>query len=248
VVVSYTNRFQFLYKIILIIGNFVAFGVVFTIIEAIPDNVLNWMPEWLKFILGIGVFIGTIAFAPLIYSKTILPWWIPTWFYVRRNLGVAINTVEAEKIGFLFDGSMPGGRWYPLHGFKKIEKDFRREALFVFANRVARENGWQIPFPEYEPTSAKRTHRERENPQETYSAQQQARLEQVIEESHRILGITATPATFNSVKAAYRRKIAQYHPDKFAGEQPEVIKYAEDIAKKLNGAYSILEKYYQTNM
>lgn len=216
---------------------------VLTIVDAIPDSAIDWMPEWLQIILGIGVFIGTLAYAPLVYSKTILPWWIPSWLYVRLNLGVPINTSEGEKISFLFDGSMPGGCWYPLHGFKKIEKEFRREALFVFANRVSIENGWQIPFPEYEPVQ---TNRAKEGQAQDSRAAQQARIEQIIRESHRILGITEVPTTFDAVKKAYRRKIAQYHPDKFAGEQPQVIRYAEETAKKLNGAYSILKKYYQT--
>lgn len=241
-VISYTNGYQFLYKIILIIGNFIALGVVFTIIDAIPDSAIDWMPEWLQVILGIGVFIFTLAYAPIVYSKTILPWWIPSWLYVRLNLGVHINTSEGEKISFLFDGSMPNGRWYPLNGFRKIEKEFRREALFIFANRVSRENGWQIPFPEYEPVQA---HRARTEQAQDSRAAQQERIEQIIRESHRILGITELPTTLDAVKKAYRRKIAQYHPDKFAGEQPEVIKYAEETSKKLNGAYSILEKYYQ---
>jgi hypothetical protein len=242
VVINYTNGYQFLYKIIFIVGNILALVVVFTIIDAIPDGAIDWMPEWLQIILGIGVFICTVAYAPIVYSKTILPWWIPSWLYVRLNLGVPINTSEGEKISFLFDGSMLGGRWYPLHGFRKIEKEFRREALFVFANRVCRENRWKIPFTEYEPVQANRAKTEKA---EDGRAAQQARIEQIIRESHRILGITEVPTTLDAVKKAYRRKIAQYHPDKFAGEQPEVIKYAEETAKKLNGAYSILEKYYQ---
>ncbi len=242
-VISYTNGYQFLYKIILIIGNFIALGVVFTIIDSIPDSAIDWMPEWLQIILGIGIFIGTLTFAPLIYSKTILPWWISSWLYIRLNLGVSVNSSEAEKSSFLFDGSMPGGKWYPLHGFRKIEAEFRREALFVFANRVSRDNGWKIPFPEYEPVQ---TNRKGEEKAQDSGAAQQERIERIIRESHRVLGITEIPTTFEAVKMAYRRKIAQYHPDKFAGEQSEVVKYAEETAKNLNGAYSILEKYYQT--
>nr|WP_146032299.1 J domain-containing protein [Stutzerimonas stutzeri] len=214
-----------------------------TIVDAIPDSAIDWIPEWLQIILGIGIFIGTLAFAPLIYSKTVLPWWSSSWLYVRLNLGVSIDPAEAEKISFLFDGSMPGGKWYPLHGFREIEGEFRREALFVFANRVSRENGWKIPFPEYEPAQENRT--KEENVRDSGAAQR-ARIEQIIMESHRVLGITELPTSFDAVKMAYRRKIAQYHPDKFAGEQAEVIRYAEETAKKLNGAYSILEKYYQT--
>lgn len=242
-VISYTNVYQFLYKIILLIGSFIALFVVFTIIEAIPNSVIDWIPSWLESILGIGIFIGTLVFAPMVYSKTIIPRWIPCWLYVRLNLGVPINTSEAEKVGFLFDGSMPRGQWYPLRGFRKIEQEFRREALFAFANRMSRQNGWKIPFPEYESVQANRA---REDKVQDSRAAQQARVEKIIRESHQILGITEIPTTFDVVKMAYKRKISQYHPDKFAGDQPEVIRYAEETAKRLNGAYSILEKYYQT--
>ncbi len=64
-------------------------------------------------------------------------------------------------------------------------------------------------------------------------------------ESLRILGIVGFPTSFESVKTAYRKKISQYHPDRFAGEPPEVLRYAEETAKNLNTAYSILEKHYR---
>jgi DnaJ-domain-containing protein 1 len=245
VFISYTNWYQLLYKIVLIISTFIALGVVLTIIDAIPDSAIEWMPEWLQIILGISVFFVTLAYAPLIYIKTILPFWIPSWMYVRFNLGVPINTSEGEQISFLFDGSMPNGRWYPLNGFRKIEKEFRREALFIFANQISRENGRRIPFPGYEPEQA---HREKTEKAQDSHATQQERIEQIIRESHRILGITELPTNFDTVKKAYRRKIALYHPDKFAGEQPEVIKYAEETSKRLNVAYSILGKYYQNGV
>lgn len=110
-VIRYTNGYQFLHTILLMIGNIVALGLVLTILDAVPDAITNWMPGWLNVVLALGVVIATFAYAPLIYSKTILPWWISSWLYARFHLGVSITASEGEKISFLFDGTLPGGGW-----------------------------------------------------------------------------------------------------------------------------------------
>ena len=54
------------------------------------------------------------------------------------------------------------------------------------------------------------------------------------------------PSTFEPIKQAYRRKISQFHPDKFAGERPEVVQTMEETAKRLNAAYTYLERNFMT--
>ena len=51
------------------------------------------------------------------------------------------------------------------------------------------------------------------------------------------------PSTFEPIKQAYRRKMSQFHPDKFAGERPEVVQTMEETAKRLNAAYTYLERH-----
>ena len=59
-----------------------------------------------------------------------------------------------------------------------------------------------------------------------------------------ILGLNQRPDDFEVVKKAYRRKISEFHPDKFIEERPEVVRYAEETSKRLNVAYAFLEESY----
>ena len=39
---------------------------------------------------------------------------------------------EVKKIAFLFNGDL-GGRWYPLHGVRKLPKNKRKESIIEFS-------------------------------------------------------------------------------------------------------------------
>ena len=45
-----------------------------------------------------------------------------------------------------------------------------------------------------------------------------------------------------AVEAAYRRLIAQYHPDRVAGAAPEIVALAEKRAREINQAYERIQK------
>lgn len=51
-------------------------------------------------------------------------------------------------------------------------------------------------------------------------------------------------ASFEEIKAAYKRLMKQYHPDKFQGNQLQ-LHAAGLVTAKLNEAYSYFEKKYQ---
>ena len=53
------------------------------------------------------------------------------------------------------------------------------------------------------------------------------------------LGAGATP---QEISAAYKRMARTYHPDKVAGETPEVREFAEEKMKEINAAYSELKR------
>jgi hypothetical protein len=53
---------------------------------------------------------------------------------------------------------------------------------------------------------------------------------------HEILGVDAD-ATAEEVKRAWRRLIAQYHPDKVSGLAPEIQVIAQERSREINGAY-----------
>ena len=53
---------------------------------------------------------------------------------------------------------------------------------------------------------------------------------------YRVLGLTEE-ATDAEVDLAYRRLIAQYHPDRMVGAADELRRQAEARAREINGAY-----------
>ncbi|WP_293752667.1 DnaJ family molecular chaperone [Limnohabitans sp. Rim8] len=44
-------------------------------------------------------------------------------------------------------------------------------------------------------------------------------------------------ASFDEIKAAYKRKVSQYHPDKVSSLGPEFTLIAEKMTKQINSAY-----------
>lgn len=63
---------------------------------------------------------------------------------------------------------------------------------------------------------------------------------------YRMLGVTAE-ASDAEVEQAYRRLIAQYHPDRFAGAAPELRAQAEARAREINAAYDRIKALRQRN-
>ena len=60
------------------------------------------------------------------------------------------------------------------------------------------------------------------------------------EDPYAQLGITED-ASDAEVDLAYRRLIAQYHPDKLAGAAEELRRQAESRAREINGAYDRIQ-------
>ena len=68
------------------------------------------------------------------------------------------------------------------------------------------------------------------------------------EEFFKVLKITDdTPRDFTHIKAVYRKKIAQYHPDKVSAMGPEIQEVAEQKAKEINEAYEHFSKKFSRN-
>lgn len=53
----------------------------------------------------------------------------------------------------------------------------------------------------------------------------------------------ARNATADEIKRAYRRQMALYHPDRFAGATPEAQVYASRRAQRINEAYAVLTDF-----
>jgi DnaJ-domain-containing protein 1 len=66
------------------------------------------------------------------------------------------------------------------------------------------------------------------------------------DDPYRTLELAPT-ATDAEIEAAYRRLIAQYHPDRVAGAGPELRELAETRARAINVAYERLQKIRKGN-
>ena len=79
--------------------------------------------------------------------------------------------------------------------------------------------------------------------EETAGAYAEEEPEQTFEpppsEAHRVLDVSGR-ATASEIKAAYRRRMKECHPDRFAGMGEEMLRLAEEQAKTLNAAYANL--------
>lgn len=168
--------------------------------------------------------------------------------YVRFSILTKISPSEAARLTFLFDGSI-GGIWYPLGALRKIDPVFRREALFRFANKIAAEHGWHSPFAMPEDSLNRKRQQSTDHENSSGQSTEGTRNHQTSHDQQttvclQILGLRDAPKTFDEVKVAYRRKIREFHPDKFSGERPEVLQYAEETSKRLNIAYAYLERHF----
>lgn len=63
----------------------------------------------------------------------------------------------------------------------------------------------------------------------------------VIEDAYRYLGLTPY-APFTEVKAAYKKLLFKYHPDRNAAT-PDQLKKATETSTRINNAYQIIEAY-----
>lgn len=66
----------------------------------------------------------------------------------------------------------------------------------------------------------------------------------VIEDAYRYLGL-APYAPFPEVKAAYKKLLFKYHPDRNASS-PDQLKKATETSTRINNAYQIIEAYEET--
>lgn len=246
--IRYTHGYELLYRLALMVASLILLVVGFELLGPIGKFAERILPTWLSVILMIAAFIFGLAGAATLLSKTVLPEWLPSFLYVRLSIFTKINPSEAERLSFLFNGSI-GGIWYPLSSLRKIDPEFRREALFRFANKIAAEHGWQKPFAMPEDSLAgqrqQSQHQENGSRQSTGSTRkQQAPQDSQVFVCLQILGLNEMPKSFGAVKLAYRRKIREFHPDKFAGERAEVLQYAEETSKRLNVAYAYLDRHF----
>jgi DnaJ-domain-containing protein 1 len=65
-----------------------------------------------------------------------------------------------------------------------------------------------------------------------------------FEEACRVLQLNR-PFTTDELRAAYRQRMSQYHPDKVSGLGPELRELAESKSKEINRAFDLLARFYR---
>ncbi|MEO8002141.1 MAG: DnaJ domain-containing protein [Arenimonas sp.] len=65
--------------------------------------------------------------------------------------------------------------------------------------------------------------------------------EPLVRDPYQILEVDPQ-ASDDDIEAAYRRQIAQYHPDKVAGAAKEIRELADKRASEINSAYDQIQK------
>ncbi len=58
---------------------------------------------------------------------------------------------------------------------------------------------------------------------------------------HSVLGVPAD-APLEHITRAYRKRIAQYHPDRVSGLAPDIVALAERESKRINAAFDVAKK------
>lgn len=248
--IKYTHTLDLLHKLTVMASGLIVVGAATELIRPLAtvferhliENDMAWLWTLITIAYGIGGYIAAIV----LLSKTLLPPWLPTFIRVRFLLATEISALEAEKMNFLFDGTL-GGAWYPLWSLRKVDAAYRKEALLRFTNRIASDHGLQKPSAMPEDFQRQERQGARANP-EPNAHEKTPRKDSLTSSSLSVLGLQEMPADFTNIKQAYRRKVAQFHPDKFANEPREVIRYAEETTKTLNAAYAHLEQVFKKAM
>jgi DnaJ like chaperone protein len=65
-----------------------------------------------------------------------------------------------------------------------------------------------------------------------------------VEEACRVLQLNR-PFTAEQLRAAYRQRMSQYHPDKVSNLGPELRELAESKSKEINRAFDLLARFYR---
>lgn len=240
--IRYTHAFSLLFQLfigwgVILIGGFVLAGAALSVIspvwESVSQNISDGLRTTFELVGSVGVWIGCLY---LLFKAVVVPLApLPTWLYLRVVLFVPATWQDAKDTAFLFEGDVTG-KWYPLTALRKVPKQFRREVLHEFAERV-RYGTYGIPRPQRGPQVPP----PRSEAPPTYPS-----ADPRLAQARQVLGVSAG-ATEEEVKKAYRQLIKKYHPDIYAGSQPELQSFAHEKAKQLNEAYDLLLATFATN-
>lgn len=266
----YTHFYNLLYQVLILGGSIIllatagdAFNFIIHPAEGFIEDLISqakhffiakdyeWVANVIQFvtvIIGIILFFSVFFGSVFLLAKTVLPPYLSTYCYVNYTLGTKVDTIEASKLSFLFDGDL-GGVWYPLRSLRKLDPEFRREALFAIANEIAAKHRLYPPFPpkqKQERKSDEQQYRRSEGQDHAGSSQgSQPQIDPQTAEYLGTLGFENMPANHEILRSAYLVRLKEFHPDKFATERTEIVRLMEEKTKKINLAYEYLCQHFR---
>jgi len=134
------------------------------------------------------------------------------------------------------------------HNYDSEKKDQtedtnKKEETFKPEGNVERESNNQE-----DQTSSDEENQDQEDSSESDNSNSAVEFDEKDEEFFEVLKIADdTPRDFSHIKAVYRKKIAQYHPDKVSAMGPEIQEVAEQKAKEINEAYEHFRKKFSSS-
>ena len=250
---SETDWYRIWHRLTLVPAKAVLFPAIGLLIAAPAGAVLDQHPPaWIQIPVYLFIVPALFEWTPRLVAR-LLPGRLPTYLYLRWSLRTPITRDEARKLSFLFDGSLNGVRYSFIY-LRSVEEGRRRESLKLTANRIADQWGRFRPFGSFEERFAHyqanaNAGKHQPNEPRDHTPDPEPVFEipdsESVCASLRVLGLHTKPQSFAEIRRAYRRKINEYHPDKFARARPEIIRCADETAKNINTAYQHLEQVCQ---
>jgi hypothetical protein len=205
-----------------------------------------------RFVLALGALLagtGNVWMARTAPYLLLHPRWVARrWF--KRRFGRTLSDEEARAYAALFE--QPERTEALLAAFAPRDD---LSQLQHMANVVRHDAGKPVPFPEvarlvlqYRRQKEERERHEQRSRQEQAHDRNQQRSApppppsppQDVQVALSVLGLTGMPATHKELRFAWRRRLTQYHPDKYAQESAHVQQLATDMTRQANDAYRAL--------
>lgn len=154
--IKYTHGYDLLVKVGFVVAATYIWFVLFMISIPVTDSISEYLKSKdfnaLLILVYIIRYFGLIVLTIAVLMNTIFPHWLSTYLYVRLSLRTKISREEADKLDFIFSGTL-SRNWYPLIGVKKVNMFARRPLLFALANDIASRDNRREPFPVNGPAS-----------------------------------------------------------------------------------------------
>ncbi len=139
--------------------------------------------------------------------------------------------------------SAPGGRASSFKSYGDPDLDAAMAELDDFLDTSKTETERQEA--QAQRAQAQREQRAREEQRHRYGAQTGGeQTATVIEQAYRYLGLKPY-APFAEAKAAYKKLLFTYHPDRNSST-PEALKKATETSTRINAAFQIIEAYEES--